>query len=80
LFAGAKDSILKLLETGGSAGSFRLDDIPDSYVTAFRHGLEVSLVVAVVLIVLAGVASAVVSEPPPVDDDELASDVGVRVS
>jgi sugar phosphate permease len=69
LFAGAKQSILKILETGGSAGSFTLDDIPGTYVTAFLHGLEISLVVATGLIVLAGLASALVKEPPPAADE-----------
>ena len=63
LFAGAKESILKILETGGSAGSFSLNDIPGTYITAFLDGLEVSLIVATVLIVLAGIASALVREP-----------------
>jgi EmrB/QacA subfamily drug resistance transporter len=80
LLSGARQSILKILETGGSSGSFSIDDIPDSYVTAFLHGLEVSLVLATVLIVLAGLASALVREPPPVDEAEFAEQVGARTS
>lgn len=73
--AGAKASILKILETGGSAGSFTLDNIPDTYVQAFLDGLEISLIVATGLIVLAGIASALVPEPPVLPDRELEPDV-----
>jgi MFS family permease len=66
---GARDRIMKILETGGSAGSFTLDDIPDSFINAFQDGLQTSLLVAIALIVLAGVVSAIVREPPPLDDE-----------
>jgi EmrB/QacA subfamily drug resistance transporter len=70
LLAGARDSILRILETGGSSGSFSIDDIPDSYVNAFLDGLKIALIVATVLIALAGVAAAFVREPDGVDDDD----------
>jgi EmrB/QacA subfamily drug resistance transporter len=70
LLAGARRSILKILETGGSAGSFTLDDIPSTYVSAFLDGLKLGLLVAIGLIVLAGLVSAFVREPEALDDDE----------
>lgn len=69
LFAGAKQSVLKILETGGSAGSFTLNDIPDTYVQAFLAGLDISLVVATALIVAAGVVAALVRQPQRALDD-----------
>jgi EmrB/QacA subfamily drug resistance transporter len=65
-FAGA---LLPILETGGSAGGFSLNDIPAPFVTAFLNGLQVALLVATALIVLAGVAAALVREPAPLDDE-----------
>jgi EmrB/QacA subfamily drug resistance transporter len=70
LLAGARANVLKILETGGSGSSFTFADIPDRYLSAFLGGLKVSLWVAIVLIVLAGVAAAVVPEPPDLTDDE----------
>jgi MFS family permease len=70
LLAGPRKDILKILETGGSAGSFNVDDIPPNFVNAFLDGLQVSLYVAIALIVAAGIASALVREPPPMDPME----------
>jgi MFS family permease len=57
-------SILSLLETGGSGSlSGFINAIPANYIAAFRRGLEVSLVVATVLIVLAGITAAFVRDP-----------------
>jgi MFS family permease len=76
LLAGARRDVLKILETGGSAGSFNVDDIPPNFVDAFLNGLKISLWVAIGLIVAAGVASALVREPAPVDDDGQSTDTG----
>jgi MFS family permease len=77
--AGPRHDILKILETGGSAGSFSVDNIPPNFITAFLDGLKVSLWVAIALIVLAGVAAAVVREPPALDDEEaLAPSIDIR--
>lgn len=64
-----KHDIVQILETGGKAGTFSLSDIPDTFVRAFLHGLQVSLIVATVLIVLAGIVSAFVKEPAPLEDE-----------
>jgi MFS family permease len=69
LLGGARDDVLRILETGGSAGAFDINRIPANFITAFRDGLQLSLLVATALIVAAGVAAAVVREPPPVDDE-----------
>lgn len=68
LLGGAKDEVLKILETGGRAGTFSLDDIPAPFLSAFAAGLRVALVVATVLIALAGLAAALVREPPSAVD------------
>jgi EmrB/QacA subfamily drug resistance transporter len=69
LLAGPREDVLRILETGGSAGAFDINRIPANFVVAFRDGLQVSLLVATVLVVLAGVAAALVREPPPADED-----------
>jgi EmrB/QacA subfamily drug resistance transporter len=69
--AGARSAILKILETGGNAGAFSLDDIPPAFVLAFLDGVKLALLVATALIVLAGIAAAVVREPPVVDDEDV---------
>jgi EmrB/QacA subfamily drug resistance transporter len=61
--------IVKILETGGQAGTFSVNDIPDTFVRAFLDGLQLSLIVATALIVLAGLVAAVVKEPPPLGSD-----------
>jgi MFS family permease len=68
IVAGAKKDILKVLETGGTAGSFDVHSIPPSFLDAFLDGVLVSLVVAIGLMIVAGVTSALVREPPPVED------------
>ncbi|HEV7206531.1 MAG TPA: MFS transporter [Jatrophihabitans sp.] len=74
LLGGAKDSVLKALETGGSSDGLDLSNIPDAFVRAFLDGLQLALAVAIVLIVLAGVAAALVKEPAPEpDSDQLTS-------
>jgi MFS family permease len=67
LLAGAKRDILKILETGGTAGSFDVHSIPPNFLDAFLRGVNASLVVAVVLVVLAGVAAAAVRGGGPLD-------------
>jgi MFS family permease len=69
--SGARSAIMKILETGGSAGSFTLDDIPPAFVLAFLDGVKVALLVATALIVLAGIAAAMVREPPVIDDEDV---------
>jgi hypothetical protein len=68
LLGGARESILKILETGGSAGSFTLDDIPPNFINAFLDGLAVSLLAALSLVALAGLIAAFVKEPPVLED------------
>jgi MFS family permease len=63
----AKNSILKILETGGSAGSFSLSNIPANFLEAFLDGLAMSLLAAVSLVGLAGLVAAFVREPPPLE-------------
>jgi MFS family permease len=82
-FPGAKslkNIALKILETGGHADSFDINNLPESVKStvfpAFLDGVRVSLVVALVLVVLAGLVAAVVREPAPEDDlDEPSADV-----
>jgi MFS family permease len=71
LLGGARDSILKILETGGSSGSFSLADIPDNFLSAFLDGLAVSLLAALSLVGLAGLIAALTKEPPPLEDAEV---------
>jgi MFS family permease len=71
IFGGARESILKILETGGSSGSFTLDDIPPNFVNAFRDGLDVSLLAAVSLVGLAGLVALLVREPPAHEDADV---------
>jgi MFS family permease len=67
---GAREAILKILETGGSAGSFSLNDIPSNFLNAFLDGLGVSLLAAVAFVGLAGLVALFVREPPALDDEE----------
>ncbi len=71
LFGNARESILKILETGGSAGSFTLADIPPNFINAFLDGLAMSLLAAISLVGLAGVVAALVREPPPLEDADV---------
>jgi MFS family permease len=71
LLGGARNSILKILETGGSAGSFTISDIPANFLRAFRDGLAVSLLAALSLVGLAGLIAAFVREPPPLEDADI---------
>lgn len=71
LLGGARNSVMKILETGGSAGSFSLNDIPANFVKAFLDGLAVSLLAAIALIGLAGVVALIVREPPPLEEADL---------
>jgi EmrB/QacA subfamily drug resistance transporter len=64
-----KDSILKILETGGSAGSFTLNTIPGGFLQAFLDGTAVSLLAAVALVGLAGVVALLVREPEALDEE-----------
>jgi EmrB/QacA subfamily drug resistance transporter len=75
-FPGAKslkNIALKILETGGHADSFDINNLPASVKStvfpAFLDGVRLSLVVALVLVVLAGLIAAFVREPEPVDDE-----------
>ena len=70
MLSGARKDMLKILETGGTAGGFDVRSIPPNFLNAFLDGVKVSLVVAVVLMVLAGLASALVREPAPLDDGQ----------
>jgi MFS family permease len=76
LLGGTRDNVLRILETGGSAGSFSMNDIPANFVDAFLDGLKVSLFVAIALIVAAGLASALVRDPAPIEDVELPAMAG----
>jgi MFS family permease len=77
-----KKTVLNILETGGHADSFDINNLPKSVQTtvfpAFLDGVQLSLVVALVLVMLAGLAAAAVREPAPVDepteDDPAGSD------
>jgi MFS family permease len=60
---GFRKSVLEILETGGHAGSFSLDDIPPVFVRSFLDGVRTGLVVATVLIALAGLIAAFVRDP-----------------
>jgi MFS family permease len=71
LLGGARESILKILETGGSAGSFTLDDIPPNFINAFLDGLTTSLLAAISLVGLAAVVAFFVREPPPLEDEDV---------
>jgi hypothetical protein len=70
LLAGARTDILKILETGGTAGAFDVHSIPPNFLDAFLRGVDTALVVAVAVMVLAGIASALVREPRPGTDPE----------
>src|SRR5205823_2999928 len=47
---GAREAILKILETGGSQGSFTLNSIPSNFINAFLNGLTVALLTAIALV------------------------------
>lgn len=64
---GLGPKIVKILETGGT-GSVDLSDIPAPFVHAFLGGLQTALLVAIVLIALAGIAAALVPEPAVRDE------------
>ncbi|MDT4918174.1 MAG: hypothetical protein QOH89_2874 [Pseudonocardiales bacterium] len=64
---GARQAILKILETGGGSGSFSLDSIPVNFLDAFRDGLAVALLAAVALVGLAGLVALLVREPEAMD-------------
>ncbi|WP_375476759.1 MFS transporter [uncultured Jatrophihabitans sp.] len=72
LLGPSRKPVLKILETGGSGVGFSLDQIPQVFVIAFVDGVRVALVVATVLVLLAGLAAALVREPA---DAELAPEV-----
>ena len=74
LLSGLKGEVLKVLETGGSSGTLDLNHIPQPFVRAFLDGLQLALLVAVALIVLAGAVAAVVPEPAALDDEDTATD------
>lgn len=63
LLRGARGPVLKMLETGGSTGSFSFAEIPDAFVTAFLNGLRLALVIAAALVVVAAVVTALAREP-----------------
>jgi MFS family permease len=67
----ARENILKILQTGGSAGSFTLETIPGNFLNAFLDGLAVSLLVALSLVGLAGLVAALVREPPALEDSDV---------
>jgi MFS family permease len=71
LLGNARESVLKILETGGSAGSFTLNDIPVNFINAFLDGLAMSLLAAVSLVGLAGLVAALTHEPPPLEDADI---------
>ena len=70
MLAGARKNIMQVLETGGTAGGFNPHTIPPNFLDAFLDGVKVSLIVAIGLMVLAGVASAVVREPRNAEDGQ----------
>lgn len=65
--ASIKSQAIKILETGGSSGGYDLNHLPanvqNAIFPAFLNGVQISLVVAVALVVLAGLGAAVVREP-----------------
>jgi MFS family permease len=77
-FPGAGKSFRRLvrgiLETGGHSDAFDLNHLPpgvkDTVFPAFLDGVRLSLVVAFVLVVLAGLVAAAVREPEPMDELE----------
>ena len=69
LFAPARDSVLQVLETGGNAGTISLNTIPAPYVAAFLDGLQIALLVAAALMVIAAVAAALVRDPAPLEEE-----------
>ncbi|MGN6608959.1 MAG: MFS transporter [Jatrophihabitans sp.] len=74
LLIGSRGSILSILETGGSGDTLDLRAIPANYLVAFRHGLELSLVVALVVIAIAAVLAAIVREPASAEGQDEPSD------
>jgi uncharacterized protein (UPF0333 family) len=70
-----RGGILDMLETGGSSKlSGFLNAIPANYIEAFRRGLEVSLLVATVLIAVAGIVAVFVHDPVENGDAVAAAD------
>jgi EmrB/QacA subfamily drug resistance transporter len=76
ILAGSRANAMQILETGGN-GAVDLTNIPAPFITAFRDGLAVSLVVATVLILLAGLAAAVV--PIPAEDAETSEAIALTL-
>jgi len=70
MLAGARHDLMRVLETGGSAGGFNSHNIPPTFLDAFLNGVKVSLVVAIVLMVVAGAVSALVREPRHAEGDQ----------
>ena len=70
MLAGARKNIMQVLETGGTAGGFNPHTIPPNFLDAFLQGVKVSRVVAIGLMVVAGLASAIVREPATAEDGQ----------
>ncbi len=60
-----KGGVIDILENGGTAGGFSLQDVPAPFAAAFVDGLQVSLFAAAALTALAGLVAAAVREPQP---------------
>ena len=65
-----KEQAVKVLETGGSSGSFDLRQLVTEsffqpFVKGFLDGLQLALLVATVLVLAAGAFAAIVREPAP---------------
>jgi EmrB/QacA subfamily drug resistance transporter len=72
-----KRTVRGILETGGHSDAFDLNNLPPgvskTVFPAFLDGVRLSLVVALALVILAGLVAGVVREPAPVDEPALAS-------
>ena len=78
VFGRARESVLKVLETGGQPGTISLNTIPAPYLSAFLDGLKIALLVATALIALAGLAAVLTREPALDDDPAADGEPGVR--